>query len=181
MNFKIIGCGNVGSYLAHNIVLCSLEEKLKVDKLQLIDPDLLQEHNFPYGIDSSMEKFKKYIGYPKVLLLHDQLYDFNKNIVIEIINKKYPEEIKIEKNDFVIDCRDNNAQCSSSNLKINCDGEYGKIIIFPKDKTGENKNYLLFRSRFSANFLSCFSIEIIKGIIDGKYNNEKEEVIIYQF
>ena len=178
----IIGCGNVGTCLSYTILLSTLENKINIKTLTILDPDIIEEHNFPYGITMmNHREYKHYIGYPKGFLIVEELIDINEKIQVGTFAEIYSEIYKKKDNEFIIDCRDSNSQIESSDIKLSCDGNYGKIIVNPKNKKGEPKNYTFYRSKFSSLFLSCFCVNIITKMLQGEiYQDKEEKTIVYE-
>jgi len=178
-SITIVGCGNIGAYLANAIALKSVEENF-VKKLILVDNDIIEHKNFPY-VYQNLNKNKKndinkYIGNPKVNLLKLLLKNLNHNLNIEInyIDYRYLSSITSHKG-LIIDCRDTEDEDSLFNLKISCEGIFGKIIINPADtKCSATSPYILGLSKF---YSSYFSHIIVNNYIIPLENYGKERSV----
>ena len=155
----IVGCGNLGSYLAYTLSLRNLEDKT-FEKLILIDKDIIEEKNLPYIYQSLNNRINKYIGYPKVNLLKYLLHQLDKKlkIIIHYNDFKNIEELKelaMNKKNLFIDARDTANESSLFKLKIQTEGAFGRIIINPHDsKDSKDVIYIMEISRFLASYFS---------------------------
>jgi len=171
-NISIIGCGNLGSSLAYMISLRSLE--LEIEKLVLIDNDIIEEKNLPYlSIHSA-----KFVSIPKVEILKDLLINLS-SIKIRAYHDTYPYLEKIKDDDkedlfnsFVIDCRDTPSESSKCSLKLNIDGCYGIINRGPSNvsKTRSSR-YTRRNSKYYAILFAGIVSQFIFG--DIKLKNTK--------
>jgi len=169
-NISIIGCGNLGSSLAYMIALRSLEKD--IDKLILIDNDIIEEKNLPYlSIFSN-----KYISLPKVEILRDLLINLSSIKNIRAYHDTYPELVKIREEDkfdlldsYMIDCRDTPSECARHSLKLNIDGYYGIINRGPSNicKTRSSR-YTIGNSKYYAILFAGIVSQFIFGYIELK-------------
>lgn len=167
-NISIVGCGTLGSSLAYMLALRHKDNN--IDKLTLIDNDILEDKNLPYITMTS----KEYLYLPKVMVLRDILTNIS-DINIEIYYETYPQ-IDISDDSYMIDCRDTSSECSNFSLKLNIDGYYGFINRGPKDipvvrssrYTINNSNYysILFAGIITRYIFGDVDIENVKTIID---------------
>jgi len=172
-NISIIGCGNLGSYLAYILSLRSLETD--INRLILIDNDIIEEKNLPYLSVNS----KKFISLPKVEILKDVLTNISSINDIRACHDTYPDlndTREIDKIDlldsYIIDCRDTPSECSKHSIKLNIDGYYGIINRRPSDvcKTRSSR-YTIVSSKYYAILFAGIVSQFIFG--DIKLKNEK--------
>lgn len=154
-NIIIIGVGNVGFTLAYMLTLKSLEPNCEFTELTLIDNDVLEEHNLPYGL-SSMHHSKSFINYPKVYAAEDQLLELNPKLKLQGIIGNYPDclnKVKIKRqNNVYIDCRDDLSQDDRCYIKICSEGPYSTIIYYPENINSNHVSYNLKPSKYYTIF-----------------------------
>jgi len=172
-NISIIGCGNLGSSLAYMISLRSLE--LEIEKLILIDNDIIEKKNLPYlSIHST-----KFISIPKVEILKDLLINLSSIKNIRAYHDTYPHLEKMKEDDkedlfnsFVIDCRDTPSENSKCSLKLNIDGCYGIINRGPSNVSKTRfSRYTMGNSKYYAILFAGIVSQFIFG--DIKLKNTK--------
>ncbi len=113
MNIHIIGCGTIGSMLA-----IRLYENHMLDSLTLYDRDIVRRPISHIYDNSTISLFK-------VEVLRDYIITHEKpnntiNIPINIHSRNITN-IKSDKNNIYIDCRDSNSKLLNSDLKIGYD------------------------------------------------------------
>ena len=142
----IVGCGRLGSTLAYTLALKSRDPDFSFNKIELIDPDLLSDSDFPYSV-LMPDDFEAHVNYPKVFALEYVLSSFISDQT-ELVPKyeKFPKDIC--DTTYYIDCRDNSACTKLCKIKASCEGPYGRIILNPEDCEGSPVNYTLFPSPF---------------------------------
>jgi hypothetical protein len=163
MNFLILGCGSLGSSVAYNISLKSLDDP-EIKKIILIDDDVLTEKNNPYiiGIDFS----ESYLEY-KSKYLENIILGINDKLVVKSFVKSYPDEItpqQINKySDYIkIDCRDTVDESSIFDVKLNIDGNFLSVIFKPENKKGTNNSrYSLGYSKYNSSIASMIILTYI--------------------
>lgn len=181
----IVGCGNLGSALARMIVLKSLEKDTKIERLCLIDNDILEPKNMPYL--HSTDKWYEYK--PKAFALRDILSELNYEININAYYDTYPNLYNIIGKTiydiYIIDCRDTASEHHTSLLKFNLDGQYGVINLNPKDiDSDDGSRYVINSSRYYANIFAGLCCQIIfKDLIldKNKYLVDLKRGTYYEF
>ncbi len=93
----IVGVGALGSVCAEQLT------RAGVGKLVLIDFDKVELSNLQRQTLYSEKDVKKY----KVVAAKKRLNQINKEVKIEVINKKIDSNIKLPKTDIILDCTDN--------------------------------------------------------------------------
>jgi hypothetical protein len=153
----IIGCGNLGSYLAYLLALRNLDSKL-FDELVLIDRDIVEEKNFPYVYQGLTTRVNKFLGYPKVSLLRCLLKQLDKDLKISIFYNDYVNIINamnISESDLLIDSRDTNDESSLFKIKIQSEKNFGRVIVNPYNIKNNNfSHYIMGTSKFYANYFA---------------------------
>jgi len=179
----IVGCGNLGSYLANTITLKSLESDL-TKKLNIIDNDIIERKNFPYIFQSlnNTKTIQKYIGNPKANLLRFLLKKLNPKLRIEIhysdfkniLRKKYKKE-----NELYIDCRDTSEENSLFDLKLHSEGIFGRIVINPTDlKSFDSSNYIMGISKFHSSYFSYITTQNYLTRLDSYPKDKRINILI---
>lgn len=175
---NIIGCGNLGSWLAFHIVLISeLYDDIK--ELCLYDNDCLYESNFPYltiSLDTAIRH--EYLNSPKVYVLSSILEDIKGNTNLSITPHKtlHSEDTKLE--GYSIDCRDENKNQNMFNLKLAYDGEYGRIIVNPpKEEYGKKSRYVYNTYRYKT---MKFASDVVELLVKNKLNECGDFCINYK-
>lgn len=168
-NITIIGIGNIGIILASLLAYRTQWDPNCIDKLTLIDPDILEEKNLPYGFYNNNYKYKKFINYPKIYAAEEILHDINKNLDIYSTRSKFPECLPlIDDSSIVIDCRDSPDKHERCFIKICSDGPYSRIVFNPKnDIENKNSDYIIGSSKYH-------SILTISKVIEVLFYNEDE-------
>lgn len=187
-NILIAGCGNLGSQVA-NLLIYKFIDEIKYNthvgipqenyNLYLVDPDLLNSHNYPYA-SMSLDFFNQYVNYPKVFSLNEHFSGMTCNhehISIHPIADKYSKNILDGCADVLcIDCRDVSEQSPDFKIKAFSDGHFSRIILNPTSKKGTKKNYIFYASAYNA---ISTSVNILK-YIDIDFNKFKpDHNIIY--
>lgn len=187
LKLTIVGLGNLGSILSYFTVLKSIDHMVNVNKIDLIDYDVLSESDNPYG-NIILDDFKNYIGYPKVYIMKHYLEkmqtkkyeNLNNYIEINSISQKW-DDVRLNyinnQNNILIDCRDDTSQDSIFDYKLSSEGTYGKIISNPIDKEGTQVNYTLSKSRY---YTSLFVIRFLEELFSETLikNNMEETFLI---
>ncbi len=166
-NIAIVGCGRLGSMVAYTLSLKTHDPDFNFKTIELIDPDLLIQSNYPYGI-LTKETFKLFLNYPKVYALESALIDvIEPTIELIAINHAFPHNIN--ETTYYVDCRDSSKCSRLCKLKASCEGPYGRIILNPEDCEGVSINYTLFPSQF-------YTLQMATIICDFIFNNKIEDV-----
>lgn len=159
-NISIIGIGNIGITLATLLAYRTQWNNECIKKLTLVDPDLLEEKNIPYGFQN--DKYKRFLGYPKVFAAEEILHNINENLNITIIKDKFPNCISDIEKSIIVDCRDTPDKDSRCFIKICSDGPYSKIVFNPTNDSVEKKsNYIIGPSRYHSILTVSKVIEIL--------------------
>ena len=165
MVITLVGCGTLGSNLAYLLVLRTLFDD-NIEKINLIDNDILEEHNLPYLWSTD----KCFLGFPKSLVLKDLFSSLNLKNKIEYINGTFPDinpELFIKQsNNICIDCRDTPEMDNRFFMKLACDGPYARLIVNPKSSSKNIKlqtasRYTQISSPFHCALLSAKAVEYI--------------------
>lgn len=183
----IVGCGNIGSKLAQLIQYRKVNNRF--EKLYLVDDDILIEKNTPFlgysweNIISTGFNNKYKIDFIK------HCFGDNNSSNMEICNLfckiysfedfLYNSEEDVSRDSCLfIDCRDTDINQDGFDVKLNQDGEFGRIRIEPDKKTKivSNYEYLFRNDNYAANILvNIFCFEYLFNI-DVKW--DKIDVII---
>lgn len=171
-NFTIIGCGTLGSAIAYSLVLRSLDSK--INRISLIDDDVLKVKNLPYLF--LVDHLHQWIHKPKVFILKDILHDLNSNLEIESCPIRYPvSDKKFNKSfddSYIIDCRDTKGVDWKCNMKSNVDGHWGSLILDPHvNLIGNESRYTIKNSRYYSMIMANLCVRIMMGDINLKQYN----------
>jgi len=183
----IVGCGNVGSYLANVISLRSRSEN-DIEELILVDNDLLHEPNFPYLVMNLAEaKSMSFLRNPKVICLKYLLSKIkSKDLNIIYCVCKYPEEkylLERYLNDcLIIDCRDTDNDLSEFKIKLSQDGKFGNVIINPQNvEINKKNNYVLKSDKYICSlFVSDFCKMLFEDRGDLLNDDNKQYLLDYR-
>lgn len=157
-SFTIIGCGTLGSAIAYSLVLRSLDSD--INKIYLIDDDVLELKNLPYlfYVDHLHQKIHK----PKVLVLKDILYGINPKLAIETIFKRYPINNDQINNSYTIDCRDTKESDNKCNMKAHVDGHWGSLILNTENNVANDvSRYTIKNSRYYSMIMANICVRVI--------------------
>ena len=146
------------------LILRSLE--CEIEKLVLIDNDVIEEKNLPYLFISS----RKYVSFPKSEVLKEILTDLSSTQIIAY-NDTYPDLTRIGNYDrsvieesIMIDCRDTPSESSKFSIKVNIDGHYGIINRGPSDRdVTRSSRYTLGNSKYYAILFAGIISQFIFG------------------
>jgi len=185
-NIIIVGCGNIGSKLAYLIKNRKINNPFK--NMFLVDDDILIEKNTPF-LGYLWENIIQLKFNNKYKVEFVKMYLDNIKSDMEIINvtsKIYSFEdftFNLGKefsrdSCLMIDCRDTDINQEQFDIKLNQDGEFGRIRIIPDKKTKivENYDYILKNDNYSSTILvNIFCFEYLFNT-DTKW--EKQDIII---
>ena len=100
---------------------------------------------------------------PKVWVLKSIIEDINHNVNVEARYNKI-ENVDIDDDIYIIDCRDTPSEFSKAALKLNVDGQFGLINTNPQDRLESSySRYSIKNSRFYSHLMSSFCIRVITG------------------
>ena len=167
-NITIIGCGTLGSAVAYSLALRSLDSD--INKLYLVDDDVLEIKNLPYLF--MVDHLHQNIHKPKVMILKSILNDINKDLEIvprycEFPTESYTESDKEEFDKSLwIDCRDNTST-DGCNIKLNVDGFWGSLRIEPAHvEEIKESRYTIKNSRYFSMILANICVRFIMGDLE---------------
>jgi hypothetical protein len=162
----IVGCGTVGAALVFKLCLHEIENPT-LSKIFIIDFDYLEPKNFPY---CGCFKKEDNVGKTKVSVCR-HLTRTNENLyLVEASYGRYPNPAinnLIPKDTMIIDCRDEDDIFQNCSMKINIDGSYGRIRIFPEVSTSDQtrpvgqSKYQLGCDKYYADILTSIVVSLI--------------------
>jgi hypothetical protein len=138
----IVGCGNIGSILAFNLLFMK-----NIKHLIIIDHDILNRSNLPYlFLTNDDDNINNFLNCPKVFALLHQLNKFNNDITIsfddESFDGDFNKHLLFDEKDYLkIDCRDTLYNQELFDIKLNLDFDFGRIIINPNDIKDRNDKF----------------------------------------
>lgn len=166
----LVGCGTIGSALAYNLCLLSLDAGCCVSKIYLIDHDTLDEKNLPY---LDLGENTNLLGVNKTDVLKHLLSKINPHIELISIPKRFEDMSYYKEKTFMVDCRDSINQDSIFDLKLNIDGHFGNINTNPQTNEEEgDSRYRFSNSKFCANVLATI---VCRYIFDVDFRNKHSE------
>lgn len=164
----IVGCGTIGSSLAFWMCLKNLERKT-LKELILIDSDSISIKNLPYLFRND----KTFIGMPKVSVLNLLLHEIDESLQIYSSFSTYPplsgSQLKEQiVNTTIIDCRDTTEINTDTNIKLNFDGNFGRLSFNPDEyHMVKESRYHFGNSKYSALQVTGVCIDLIYS---GEFN-----------